>query len=168
MISRAPGWSTPAQLSRACHEAWIRHRTTPEQVESCVARNPGKPGAGKLRTALGSDVSLSALEDGFLRLLDTHGLPRPRTNIEHRGDMVDCRWPDLDLTVELVSHRFHGTRQAFERDVARRRRSDHLAYTYGDVFERPARTAAELASLIARRRERPYTSASVAATTSPS
>jgi hypothetical protein len=58
-------------------------------------------------------VTLSALEDGSLALLDRHA-----------------------------------SRMAFETDVARRRRSSHLAYTYGDVFERGAQTAAELAPLL--------------------
>jgi hypothetical protein len=49
------------------------------------------------------------------------------------------------LTVELMSYRFHGSRQAFEADIARRRRSNHLAFSYGDVFERGAATASELA-----------------------
>lgn len=140
---------TPAELARACHEAWVRHRTTRQHIEACIARNPRKPGAHRLRQALGADVTLSALEDGFLDLLDAHGLPRPRTNIDHRGDKVDCHWPDRGLTVELLSYRFHGTRHAFEADVARRRRSNHLAYTFGDVFERATQTAAELSARIA-------------------
>ena len=134
----------PEALSRACHEAWVRHRTTPGQVEACIARNPRKPGVAKLRRALGEDVTLSALEDAFLALINEHGLPRPRTNVDHRGDKVDCHWPALDLTVELLSYRYHATRQAFEQDVARRRRSAHLAYTYGDIVERGAATIAEL------------------------
>lgn len=138
-----------ADLTRACHEAWIHHRVTPQRIERCIARNPTKKGASKLRRALGSDVTLSDLEDGFLELLARHDLPRPRTNIDRAGDKVDCRWPDRDLTVELLSFRFHGTRRAFEDDVARRRRSNHLAYTWGDVFERGVQTAAELAPLLA-------------------
>jgi hypothetical protein len=31
-----------ARLTRACHEAWIRHGTTPGHVEACIARNPTK------------------------------------------------------------------------------------------------------------------------------
>lgn len=135
---------SPEDLTRACHEAWIRHRTAPHHVEACIARNPDKKGAAKLRRALGADVTLSALEDGFVALLRRHRLPLPRTNVDHGGDRVDCRWPQHDLTVELLSYRFHATRRAFEQDVARRRRSNHLAYTYGDVFDRAAATAAEL------------------------
>src|SRR4051794_18198072 len=67
-----PAWDLRS-LARACHEAWVRHRTAPRQVESCIARNPHKPGAAKLRRALGADVTLSALEDGFLALLRTPG-----------------------------------------------------------------------------------------------
>jgi hypothetical protein len=138
-----------AELSRACHEAWIRHGTTPRQVEACIARNPHKPGAARLRRALGADVTLSALEDQFVTLLRRHRLPIPRTNVDRHGDKVDCHWPDHDLTVELLSYRFHATRLAFEQDVARRRRSNHLAYTYGDVFERGAETIADLRARLA-------------------
>jgi len=133
------------ELTRACHEAWIRHRTTPAHVERCIARNPTKNGATRLRRALGADVTLSVLEDAFLELLERHGLPAPRTNIDHKGDKVDCHWPEHDLTVELLSYHFHASRRAFEADVARRRRSNHVAFTYGDVFERGAQTATELA-----------------------
>ena len=140
----------PESLARACHEAWVHHEMTPAMVEACIARNPTKKGIAKLRRALGSDVTLSELEEGFLRLLRAHGLPLPRTNIDRHGDKVDCYWPQHNLTIELLSYRYHDTRHAFEQDVARRRRSNHIAYTYGDVFERAARTAAEVAALLGR------------------
>jgi hypothetical protein len=141
--------TAPIQLTQMCHEAWIHHRTTPPLVEACIARNPHKPAAAKLRRAQSADVTLSDLENRFLTLLRTHQLPLPRTNIDHAGDKVDCHWPDHDLTIELLSYRFHGSRRAFEADVARRRRSNHIAYTYGDVFERPDQTAAEVRALLA-------------------
>jgi hypothetical protein len=143
LLDLAPS-ATPKDLARACHEAWVRHRTGPDQVEACIARNPRKNGAAKLRRTLGADVTLSALEDQFVALLRGHGLPLPRTNVDRHGDKVDCHWPQHDLTVELLSYRFHATRRAFEAAVARRRRSNHVAYTYGDVFDRAAATAAEL------------------------
>ena len=143
LLDLAPSLS-PSQLTRACHEAWIRHGTTPAEVIACIERNPRKPGARRLRLALGSDVTLSELEDGFLVLLREHGLPMPRTNIDRAGDKVDCHWPDVGLTVELMSYRFHGSRQAFEADIARRRRSNHIAFSYGDVFERGDATVKEL------------------------
>jgi len=143
LLDLAPRLTQP-ELTRACHEAWVRHRTSPSQIEACIARNPRKPGIGQLRRALGADVVLSALEEGFLELLERHGLPAPRTNFDRAGDKVDCHWPERDLTIELLGYRYHATRHAFEADVARRRRSSHLAFTYGDVFERVAQTAREL------------------------
>ncbi|MEA2193547.1 MAG: hypothetical protein QOI73_3668 [Solirubrobacteraceae bacterium] len=141
--------SVPADLARMCHEAWVHHGTSARHVEACIERNPGKPGAGRLRRAVGSDVTLSDLESCFLELVRDHGLALPRTNVDVRGDKVDCHWPSLGITVELLSFRFHATRHAFEADVARRRRSNHHAFTWGDVFERPAQTASELAALLA-------------------
>jgi hypothetical protein len=140
----------PSELARACHEAWVRHRTQPEWIEACIERNPTKHGAARLRAALGSDATLSRLEDGFIALLRTHGIPPPRTNVDVRGDKVDCHWPHNGLTVELLSYRFHASRQAFESDVARRRRSTHLAFTWGDAFERAQRTIEELRAAYAR------------------
>jgi hypothetical protein len=133
--------------ARACHEAWVHHRVRPAHIEACIARNPTKPGAARLRRASGADATLSELEQGFLKLLRRHGLALPRTNILYGEDKVDCRWPALDLTVELLSYRFHASRAAFEQDVARRRRSNHVAFTWGDVFERGPQTVAELRRL---------------------
>jgi hypothetical protein len=148
LLDMAPS-SKPADLARLCHEAWIHHGVTPELVEACIKRNPTKKGVARLQAAMRSDVTLSVLEDAFIALLRARRLALPRTNIDHQGDKVDCHWPDKTLTVELLSYRFHGSRQAFEADVARRRRSNHIAFTYGDVFERGAQTAAELATLLA-------------------
>jgi len=153
LLDLAPRLSPP-DLTRACHESWVRFGTSPPGVEACIARNPHKPGAGKLRRALGTDVTLSKLEDGFLGLLEGRDLPLPRTNIDHKGDKVDCHWPDHGLTIELLSFRYHGTRHGFEADVARRRRSNHTAYTWGDIFERGARTATEVKQTIDARKPR--------------
>jgi len=141
----------PATLARACHEAWHRHRTTPAEIEACIARNPHKKGIAKLRHALGADVVLNPLEARFLRLMREHGLALPRTNIDVDADKVDCHWPDHGLTVELHSYRFHATRQAFEDDIARRRRSHHVPFSWGDVFDRGPRTATEIARLLGSR-----------------
>ena len=137
---------TVVELGRACHQGWVLHGTSPRDIEACIARNPHKKGIAKLRVAWGRTSRSAILEDRFVALLSTHGLPRPRTNIDRRGDKVDCHWPAHDLTVELVSYRFHASRTAFEEDVARRRRSNHIAFSYGDVFERGVQTIAELRS----------------------
>jgi hypothetical protein len=148
LLDLAPS-TAPEELTRLCHEAWIHHRMRPHDIEACIARNPTKPGAAKLRRAQRADVLLSDLERRFVTLLDHHGLPRPRTSIDHQGDKVDCHWPAHGLTIELLSYRFHATRHAFEADVARRRRSNHVAYTYGDVAERAGQTVDEVGALLA-------------------
>lgn len=143
LLDLAPSLS-PAELTRACHEAWVHHRVTPPMVEACIARNPHKKGAAKLRRALGSDVTLSKLEDLFLALLKANGVPLPRTNIGVEGDKVDCHWEQHGLTVELITFGYHATRYGFETDAERRRRSNHVAYTYGDVVERGDATVRDL------------------------
>jgi hypothetical protein len=147
LLDLAPRTSVE-RLTRMCHEAWVRHRVGRPEIDACIARNPTRKGATRLRLALGGDVILSELERAFLELLRAHGLPLPRTNIDHLGDKVDCRWEALDVTVELLSYRFHATRRAFEQDLARRRRSHHLAFSHGDVFERGSSTIAELRPIL--------------------
>ena len=138
-------------LARACHEAGVRHGTTPNAVEAVLARRPNSPGAKKLRRVMSGDVkvTLSKLESHFLELLRTEGLPLPITNKPAGGRRVDCRWPDHRLTVELDGYQFHNSRHSWEQDrrrerEARARGDDFRRYTYGDVFERPAPMLREL------------------------
>lgn len=145
-------------LARACHEAGVRHRTTPAQMERILARRRNAKGARKLRLVLGGDahVTLSALEKRFLALLRKHGLALPITNRPAGGRRVDCRWPDHRLTVELDGYRYHGSRYAWEQDRRREReayaRGDEFRrYTYGDVFEDSLLMLAELRDLIGTR-----------------
>lgn len=143
LIDLAPSLSLNA-LARACHEAGVRHGTTPKAVESVLARRPNAPGARKLRRVIHGDihVTLSKLEARFLELLRDAGLPLPVTNRPASGRRVDCRWPDHRLTVELDGYQFHNSRHSWEQDrhrerEARARGDDFRRYTYGDVFERP-------------------------------
>jgi very-short-patch-repair endonuclease len=149
---------SPDELARACHEAGVRHRTTPAHVEAVLVRRPTTAGASKLRAILRGDarVTLSRLEQRFLELLRAAGLPLPQTNRPAGGRRVDCRWPDLRLTVELDSYRYHNSRHAWEQDRRREReahaRGDQLRrYTYGDVFEHPEQMLAELRPVVAAR-----------------
>jgi very-short-patch-repair endonuclease len=142
-------------LARACHEAGVRYRTTPRQVEAVLARRPNSPGAGNLRAVLRGDVhvTLSKLERHFLALLREEGLPLPQTNRPSGGRRVDCRWPEHRLTVELDSYRFHHSRHAWEQDrrrerEARARGDEFRRYTYGDVLEEPRLMLAELRALL--------------------
>jgi very-short-patch-repair endonuclease len=144
------------ELARACHEAGVRHGTTPRQVEEVLLRRPNAPGTRQLRAVLHGDVrvTLSKLEQRFLELLRDHGLPLPRTNRKAGARRVDCRWPAQRLTIELDGYRYHHSRHAWEQDrrrerEARARGDEFRRYTYGDVLESPALMLSELRALVA-------------------
>jgi hypothetical protein len=143
-------------LARACHEAGVKYRTTPAQVQAVLRRRPSSPGAKKLQRIMSGDVkvALSKLERVFLRKLEADGLPLPRTNRVAGGRRVDCRWPDHKLTVELNGWRFHNSRHSWEQDnqrerEARARGDEFRSYTYADVFEDSRFMLAELRKLLA-------------------
>lgn len=145
-------------LARACHEAGVRYGTTPADVEAVLARRPTAAGAAKLRRILLGDVhvTLSALERRFLAVLRSAGLVLPRTNRPAGGRRVDCRWPELRITVELDSYEYHRSRHAWEKDrrrerEARARGDEFRRYTWGDVFEDPRLMLAELRVLLPKR-----------------
>jgi hypothetical protein len=149
----------PDELARACHEAGVKYRTTPAQVEAILARRPNGAGARKLRGVLRGEVrvTMSKLERRFLELLRESGLVLPQTNRPAGGRRVDCRWPGQGLTVELDSYRYHASRHAWEHDrrrerEARARGDEFRRYTYGDVFELPGFMLRELRGLLPRRR----------------
>jgi hypothetical protein len=147
-------------LARACHEAGVKYDTTPGQVEAVLATRPKTKGAATLREILRGNVqvTLSELERQFRRRLEQAGLPLPKTNRPAHGRRVDCRWPDLRLTVELDSYRYHHSRHAWEQDrwrerEARARGDEFRRYTYGDVVESPRLMLAELRPLLRYGRE---------------
>ena len=142
-------------LARACHEAGVRYRTTPADVEAVLARRPNSRGAAELRRILHGDVrvTLSTLEARFLGRLREAGLVLPQTNRLAGGRRVDCRWPAQRLTVELDGYRYHQSRRAWEQDrrrerEARARGDEFRRYTYGDVLETPRLMLAELRALL--------------------
>jgi very-short-patch-repair endonuclease len=147
--------STPGELARFFHESAVRYRLKPHHVEAVLKRRPNSPGAKALKRVMYGDerALLSELERGFIAILRANNLPLPKTNVPRHGHWVDCRWPQHKLIVELDSYRFHGTRHAWERDQqrerkARKRGDEYRRYVWGDVFEQPAATAAEVRQLL--------------------
>jgi very-short-patch-repair endonuclease len=133
------------ELAVVCHHAQVRFGIRPSQAR------------GKARRILEGHipVTLSELENRFLKTLDEANLPRPQTNRRTRGrTYVDCRWPDRHLTVELDGYRYHHTRHAWENDRRREREAhargdEHRRFTYGDVFDDQRLMLAELHDLLA-------------------
>ena len=145
------------ELARACHEAGVRHRTTPAQVQAVLDRRPNAAGARKLKRVMTGEtrVTLSKLERAFLDLLRAEGLPIPETNRRAGTRRVDCRWPEHKLTVELDSYAFHNSRHAWEQSLIRerqaRRRGDEFSrYGWRDVGEDPRDMLRELREQLLR------------------
>lgn len=145
------------ELARVCHEAGVRHRTTPAEVGRVLARRHNWPGARKLRRVLWGEVpvALSKLEDSFIARVRDAGLPLPETNTRVDGRRVDCRWPEQRLTIELDSYRYHHSRHAWEQDrqrerEARGRGDEFRRYTWTDVAEHPRPMLTDLRSILGR------------------
>ena len=123
------------QLERALNEMEVRQLLDPLSIPDLLARHPRRRGAAALREVLADDgpggVSRSDLEEGFVELLDAHGLPRPRMNatlpIRERLIEVDCLWRAQRLVVELDGGAMHRTKRAFESD----RQRDRMLLTEG-------------------------------------
>ena len=94
-------------------------------------------------------VTLSKLEKRFLSVLRRAGLPLPRTNRPAGGRRVDCRWPELHLTVELDSYRYHHSRHAWEQDRRREARGPRVRRSVSPLHlrRRPRDPGAMLAEL---------------------
>jgi hypothetical protein len=143
-------------LARCCHEAGVKYRTTPRQVEAVLRRRPNSSGARKLRLIASGDTKalLSVLEKGLHDSLAEWDLPLPDdTNKLVDERRVDCRWRDQKLTVELNGFRFHNSHYSWEQANERQReayaRGDEFrTYTYKDVFEDRRRMWAELEKLL--------------------
>jgi predicted transcriptional regulator of viral defense system/very-short-patch-repair endonuclease len=131
-------------------------------VEDVLARAGRHGGARALRAVLGAytpepEFTRSRLERRFLEVCRRAGVPRPQVNrfsaVPGDGFEVDFTWPDQRLMVEVDSHRYHGSRAAFERD---RRRDQKLIaagwrvvrFTWRQVFGQPDEVAATLRALL--------------------
>jgi hypothetical protein len=140
------------ELARACHEAGVRYRTTPRQVEAAL--RPNAPGARRLRAVMRGEVpvSLSEMERRFFQALREGRLTLPETNRQADGRRIDCRWPGR-LTVELNSYQFHNSRHSWEQDQRRRREArkrgeEFRVYTWTDITEHKDAMIAELRELL--------------------
>jgi very-short-patch-repair endonuclease len=159
-----------AQLRRALDEAERLRCVDLAEIEDALERTQCRNGPGhrtmrralqELRTTTVS-LTRSELEDRFLALLDARALPRPRMNGSIDGMEVDAAWPERGLIVELDGWAFHRTRRAFQQD---RERANALTaagwtvlrFTHGDVVERPAAMAGQVARALARGRRYPPT-----------
>ena len=150
------------QLEHAFNEAEYRRLTSPVSLDALLARYPGRRGTAAVRRVLdnhrrnGQTVTRSVLERRFLRLVDVHGLPRPRINRLTDEGELDATWPEQRLIVECDGFTAHGTREAFERDRARDRALLVAGWrvvrvTWRQLDEDGATIARQLATLLGQR-----------------
>src|SRR5215208_401293 len=110
---------TPRQLRRALAEADYRGLLDSREVVSTLGR--GRPGSSALGEALRRHMpqlaeSLSILEERFLELCESAGLPLPEVNAKVGHMRVDALWRGAGVAVELDGGPAHGGIAAMKRD----------------------------------------------------
>lgn len=145
------------QTEKAVGQAEYRHRLDFDLLDDAV---PGHHGTRTLTRALrqlghGITLTRSKLEEHFLALIRTHGLPQPVANDDVLGYQVDWHWEDHKLIVETDGGRAHLTRTAFQTDRTRDRLLQLAGYrilrfTYADVVDRPELVARQIAEALRR------------------
>jgi very-short-patch-repair endonuclease len=147
----------PPQLLR---EARNRARLHLPALGELMSRLPHHPSVPVLRALITGDLgpTRSELEDRFVWLVRTYGLPEPRLNVPMSGRVVDAFFPSQRLIVELDSFAWHADSERFESD--RDRDVDHLVLglatariTWERMQTKPAREAGRLQHILEQRTE---------------
>lgn len=154
---------TAGQLQSTLGEADRKGLLDVAAVERAMVRVKSRHGQGhaRLRAALdahaqhGAVLARSWLEERFLDLVLTAGLPRPRFNAPAAGYEVDALWPDERVVVELDGWADHKERAAAARDRDKTNRLQLAGYVvlrflYGDVVSRPAEVAEAIRDALAQ------------------
>ncbi len=154
-------------VERACDQAEILEVFDGRALRDQLRRNETRPAARRLRTVLeqhyiGSTPTWSELEEAFLRICRTAGLPQPEVNVWINPSDGDPTWVRADfvfrehrLIVETDGRKTHGTRQAFEHD---RRQDQRLVVagwtvvrtTWRQVTRRPDEVSRVIVPLLRR------------------
>jgi hypothetical protein len=121
-------------------------------LQSMIGR--GVAGSTLLKKALGIHLpelahTRSELEVLLLTFCQSHGLPIPRVNVYVEGWLVDARWPNQRVVVEVDGWDGHRTRAQLDSDHRRDlelRAAGYvvLRYTWRQLIETPAVVAADL------------------------
>jgi very-short-patch-repair endonuclease len=110
-------------VERAFDEAERLGMLDLEALTAIYRRSRGRRGLPVIRRLLAAHAPAagtdSELEVVFQKICQEQRFPRPLTNVEVAGFIVDAYWPDCELVVELDGYEYHRTRGAFERDRSR-------------------------------------------------
>lgn len=154
---------SPRELERACEQADRLQVFDLTAVQEQLARANGRRGAAKLRAILAEQLRTPSmtrndLEEHFLGLCRTAGLPQPRVNewiaLEPIGYEADFLWREQKLIAEVDGRDVHTTRLAFEHDRLRDQRLMLAGYrvvrfTWRQVTDDRTATIATLRGLLA-------------------
>jgi hypothetical protein len=112
------------RVERAVNEADRLDLVHPERLRASLVGQPDTRGVTALREILDIEtftLTDSELEQRFLAIVASAGLPLPVTGARINGFKVDFHWPELGLVVETDGLRYHRTASQQARD----RRRDH-------------------------------------------
>ncbi|UUY06144.1 DUF559 domain-containing protein [Svornostia abyssi] len=109
---------------QAIDEAHVQRLARGPHLHTQVAAYPKHPGAKALREILrthvgGSLLTDTDLEDLFLEICRTHGLPQPATQHRIGRLTVDFAFPASRIAIETDGGKYHGTPAAVRRDHRR-------------------------------------------------
>lgn len=147
----------PRALERALDEAHYLNRVSARMLTETLDRNRGRCGATALRRVLadhelGSTRTETALEERFLMLLRTAGLPEPRCQVWIGRHRVDFLWPALRLIVETDGEKAHRgkRRQArdADRDIALEAKGYATVIDESEVDDQPGSAVSRVAEAI--------------------
>lgn len=129
-------------------------------LEDLIERSAGHRGIRHLRIATegyrGEDGTDSVPENALLNLIRRCGLPEPAVNAPMGNYRVDFCWPAAGLIVEVDGFAAHRSRDAFERDRARRTKltatgHEVLTFTPRQIDQNPDWVIAVMRQALARR-----------------
>lgn len=150
------------QLERAFEEADRLRILRLQEIEAVCVRGHGRRALRPIRRLIDRvrmpEDTQSPLEDRVLELCREYRLPLPLTGATVLDREVDAFWPGERLMVEADSWKFHGHREAFERDRARDAAMQADGYrvirlTHRRLEREPEVVARELRSLLGQSAE---------------
>jgi very-short-patch-repair endonuclease len=114
------------EVERAINESEVLRLWDELSLDRLLERYPRHKGNRAIRAVLrrrraGATLTKSELEEMFITLIDSAGIPRPEINAIVESFEVDVLWRDVRLVVELDGRDAHGTAAAFESDRRRDR-----------------------------------------------
>jgi very-short-patch-repair endonuclease len=142
------------------NEARAQKLVTDDTLRAAIARCPTRAGTRAVRhmleVELDTGYSESRAERLLKRLIRAADLERAVHNVNVEGKRVDALWPRHRLVLEVDGHKWHGHRQAFERDRARDQKLVAAGYavirvTWRQLTEQPMAVMARIAQALARR-----------------